>query len=78
MLLLIASLRFATNLFLIESCVRLVAVAQLAEHRIVAPKVAGSSPVGHPHEVPANARKRRSLRFGRRRLWQQWGSNRLN
>jgi hypothetical protein len=25
-----------------------VAVAQLAEHRIVAPKVAGSSPVGHP------------------------------
>ena len=48
MLLLIASLRFATNLFLIESCVRLVAVAQLAEHRIVAPKVAGSSPVGHP------------------------------
>jgi hypothetical protein len=50
MLLFIASLRFATNLFLflIESCVRLVAVAQLAEHRIVAPKVAGSSPVGHP------------------------------
>jgi hypothetical protein len=48
MLLLIAPLRFATNLFLIESCVRLVAVAQLAEHRIVAPKVAGSSPVGHP------------------------------
>jgi hypothetical protein len=73
MLLLIASLRFATNLFLIESCVRLVAVAQLAEHRIVAP-----SPVGHPHEVPANERKRRSLRFGRRRLWQQWGSNRSN
>jgi hypothetical protein len=28
--------------------VRLVAVAQLVEHRIVAPKVAGSSPVGHP------------------------------
>jgi hypothetical protein len=25
-----------------------VAVAQLVEHRIVAPKVAGSSPVGHP------------------------------
>ncbi len=40
--------RFVTNLFLVESCVRLVAVAQLAEHRIVAPKVAGSIPVGHP------------------------------
>jgi hypothetical protein len=25
-----------------------VALAQLAEHRIVAPKVTGSSPVGHP------------------------------
>ncbi len=71
MLLLIASLRFATNLFLIESCVRLVAVAQLAEHRIVAPKVAGSSPVGHPWLFPANARKKTSLRFSRRRLWQQ-------
>jgi hypothetical protein len=59
MLLLIASLRFATNLFLIESCVRLVAVAQLAEHRIVAPKVAGSSPVGHP----LICRKNVKLRF---------------
>jgi hypothetical protein len=27
----------------------LVAVAQLAERRDVAPEVAGSSPVGHPH-----------------------------
>jgi hypothetical protein len=33
-----------------------VALAQSAEHRIVAPKVTGSSPVGHPttpHERPA-------------------------
>ena len=35
-------------LFLVESRACLVAVAQLVEHRIVAPKVAGSSPVGHP------------------------------
>ena len=27
----------------------MVALAQLAEHRIVAPKVTGSSPVGHPN-----------------------------
>jgi hypothetical protein len=26
----------------------------------VAPKGAGSSPVGHPYKVPANARKKRS------------------
>ena len=26
----------------------MVALAQLAEHRIVAPKVVGSSPIGHP------------------------------
>ena len=32
----------------------LVAVAQLAERRDVAPEVAGSSPVGHPH-VPGDA-----------------------
>jgi hypothetical protein len=30
--------------------------------RIVAPEVAGPSPVGHPHEVTANAKKRRSYR----------------
>jgi hypothetical protein len=35
-------------LSLVESSLRVVAVAQSAEHRIVAPKVAGSSPVGHP------------------------------
>jgi hypothetical protein len=35
----------------------LVAVAQLVEHRIVAPKVAGSSPVGHPFKAPANNKK---------------------
>ena len=30
-------------------------VAQLAEHRVVVPKVAGSSPVGHPPvEVPVD------------------------
>jgi hypothetical protein len=33
---------------LVESKRRLVTVAQLAEHRVVVPKVAGSSPVGHP------------------------------
>jgi hypothetical protein len=30
-----------------------VALAQLAEHRIVAPKVAGSKPAGHPTHSPA-------------------------
>lgn len=30
------------------TCGFVVALAQLAEHRIVAPKVTGSSPVGHP------------------------------
>jgi hypothetical protein len=29
----------------------MVALAQLAEHRIVAPKVTGSSPVGHPNSL---------------------------
>jgi hypothetical protein len=29
----------------------MVALAQLAEHRIVAPKVTGSSPVGHPNPL---------------------------
>jgi hypothetical protein len=33
---------------LVEFQGRLVTVAQLAEHRVVVPKVAGSSPVGHP------------------------------
>jgi hypothetical protein len=33
---------------LVESKHSLVTVAQLAEHRVVVPKVAGSSPVGHP------------------------------
>ena len=32
---------------------RLVAVAQPVEHRIVAPSVAGSNPVGHPRTSPA-------------------------
>ena len=32
----------------------LVAVAQLAERRDVAPEVAGSSPVGHPHAPGEN------------------------
>jgi hypothetical protein len=36
----------------------LVAVAQLAEHRIVAPKVAGSSPVGHPLICRKNVKPR--------------------
>jgi hypothetical protein len=38
-----------------------VAVAQLVEHRIVAPKVAGSSPVGHPHKTAAKTGKARAL-----------------
>ena len=36
---------------LVESKRRLVTVAQLAEHRVVVPKVAGSSPVGHPMRI---------------------------
>ena len=36
---------------LVEFQNRLVTVAQLAEHRVVVPKVAGSSPVGHPSEL---------------------------
>ena len=39
----------------------LVTVAQLAEHRVVVPKVAGSSPVGHPSKVPAKHRKIKDL-----------------
>ena len=42
---------------LVEFQGRLVTVAQLAEHRVVVPKVAGSSPVGHPGEVPAKHEK---------------------
>jgi hypothetical protein len=42
-------------LSLVESSLRVVAVAQLVEHRIVAPKVAGSSPVGHPFVCGYNA-----------------------
>ena len=42
---------------LVESRGRLVTVAQLAEHRVVVPKVAGSSPVGHPGEVAAKYEK---------------------
>jgi len=34
----------------------LVTVAQLAEHRVVVPKVAGSSPVGHPPICRENAK----------------------
>jgi hypothetical protein len=34
-----------------------VIVAQLAEHRVVVPKVAGSSPVGHPFEEPREGRQ---------------------
>ena len=30
----------------------MVAVAQLVEHRIVIPSVAGSTPVGHPNFLP--------------------------
>ena len=37
---------------LVESNSCLVIVAQLAEHRVVVPKVAGSSPVGHPRKSP--------------------------
>jgi hypothetical protein len=40
--------RFVRSLFAGRIRMRVVAVAQLVEHRIVAPKVAGSSPVGHP------------------------------
>ncbi len=32
----------------------MVAIAQLAEHRIVAPKVTGSSPVSHPTTSSTN------------------------
>ena len=52
---------------LVESKRRLVTVAQLAEHRVVVPKVAGSSPVGHPGVC------RRNLHNTPRasRMWQQ-------
>ena len=36
--------------------VNVVALAQSVEHRIVAPKVTGSSPVGHPTSQPNAAR----------------------
>ena len=41
---------------LVEFQGRLVTVAQLAEHRVVVPKVAGSSPVGHPMFCRINAK----------------------
>ncbi len=39
----------------------LVTVAQLAEHRVVVPKVAGSSPVGHPSKTPAKHRTMKGI-----------------
>ena len=42
------ALRLHARCLLVEFQNRLVTVAQLAEHRVVVPKVAGSSPVGHP------------------------------
>lgn len=36
----------------VDSLVNMVAVAQLVEHRIVIPVVAGSIPVGHPKFLP--------------------------
>jgi hypothetical protein len=50
-----------------------VIVAQLAEHRVVVPKVAGSSPVGHPGFCRRNADKGPSPS----RPWQQYGSSRV-
>jgi hypothetical protein len=47
--------------WLVELHYRLVIVAQLAEHRVVVPKVAGSSPVGHPAKFPAKHGKTESL-----------------
>src|ERR671914_3151731 len=47
---------FATRPFAGRIPLRVVAVAQLVEHRIVAPKVAGSSPVGHPFICRQNVR----------------------
>ena len=51
--------RFARSLFAGRIRMRVVAVAQLVEHRIVAPKVAGSSPVGHPLIFRVGRRKTR-------------------
>src|SRR5947209_607562 len=45
---------------LVKSERSLVTVAQLAEHRVVVPKVAGSSPVGHPYKNPAKTGKTKS------------------
>ena len=61
--------RIAPTLFLVESCVRLVAVAQLVEHRIVAPKVAGSIPVGHPPEFRIGKPKTRKGEVSRYCFW---------
>src|SRR5215208_4595073 len=52
---------------LVESKCRMVTVAQLAEHRVVVPKVAGSSPVGHPVICRGNVNQ---TSCGLR-LWQQ-------
>ena len=38
-------------LFVLTNRYLVVAVAQLVEHRIVIPSVAGSSPVGHPNSL---------------------------
>ena len=51
------ALRLHARCLLVEFQNRLVTVAQLAEHRVVVPKVAGSSPVGHPDKIPAKRRK---------------------
>jgi hypothetical protein len=61
----------ATKIGLSEPLLQHRATPGNKSQRIVAPKVAGSSPVGHPPELPANTRKRRSPEFGRRGLWQQ-------
>ncbi len=44
------------------SCRRMVGVAQLVEHRVVVPVVAGSSPVTHPMQTPSRRRPGRSCR----------------
>ena len=41
----------------------MVGVAQLVEHRIVAPEVAGSNPVAHPTFLPPYGNKRLVVGF---------------
>jgi hypothetical protein len=53
----LASLPCPGRVFMVRKY-EMVGVAQSVEHRVVAPAVAGSSPVAHPNDIKGLANKR--------------------